>query len=245
MDKEEISSDEHSDLKTGTKPVEPSRNNGAHGKARAKSDSKPQKRKPNSKKTLDPGIAQIAIAAIGLIGTITVAWLSYKATRPEPTPVPVFTSTAIPSPTLLSTDIPATFTELPSATFVPDPSATSTDPATVVPSETITLIPQPKLIVLLQANKTSGKAPLSVKLDARDAYLTDYDGQRHVCRDGTCHYTWKIYSNGQQIGKSVTDSGGTLDYKFGKKGIYTVTVWICRGQDKLDCGGSGIQIVVS
>ena len=249
MDKEEISSNEQSDLKTGTEPAEPSRNNRMHNKARAKSDTKPRKRKTNSKKAIDPAawstITQIVVAIIGLTGTIAVAWFGYMATRPEPTPTPMFTVTAIPSATLLFTDIPATFTAMPSATFTPFPSATNTVTATAVPTETVTLLPQPKLIVLLQANKSSGKAPLSVKLDARESYLTDYDGQRFVCRNGTCHYIWKVYANGQQIGRSVTGSGGTFDYKFGKKGIYTVTVWVCRGQDRLDCGGNGIQILVN
>jgi len=109
----------------------------------------------------------------------------------------------------------------------------------------MTLIPQPKLIVLLQANKTSGRRPLTVKLDARESYLTDYDGQTYVCRNGACYYTWKVYSNGQPMGKSVTDSGGTFDYTFGKEGTYMITVWICRGRDGADCGGSGTQIIVT
>jgi hypothetical protein len=109
----------------------------------------------------------------------------------------------------------------------------------------MTLIPQPKLIVLLQANKTSGRRPLAVKVDARESYLTDFDGQTYVCRNGACYYTWKVYSNGQQVGKSVTDSGGTFDYTFGKQGTYMITVWICRGRDGVDCGGSGVQIIVT
>lgn len=192
---------------------------------------------------------KLFLGFITAITPIVVAWLSYQANLPKPTPVPVNTLAPALSLTPLFTEMPATFTEAPSATFdptfTPFPSPTSTVTATAIPTDTITPLPQPKLIVLLQANKTSGKAPLSVKLDARESYLTDYAGQRHVCRNGPCHYTWKVYANGQQIGKSVTGSGGTFDYRFGKKGIYTVTVWICRGQDRLDCGGSGIQILAN
>ena len=192
---------------------------------------------------------KLFLGFITAITPIVVAWLSYQATLPKPTPIPVETLAPPSTSTPLFTELPATFTEMPFATSDPTitlfPSSTKTMTATAVPTETITLLPQPKLIVLLQANKTSGKAPLAVKLDARESYLTDYDGQRYVCRNGTCHYTWKVYANGQQIGKSTTGSGGTFDYRFGKKGNYTVTVWICRGQDERDCGGSGIQIIVN
>jgi hypothetical protein len=192
---------------------------------------------------------KLFLGFITAIAPIVVAWLGYQATLPKPTPVPVHTLAPASSLTPPFTEMPATFAEMPSATFdptfTPFPSSTNTLTVTAVPTETITLVPQPKLIVLLQANKTSGKAPLAVKLDARESYLTDYDGQRYVCRNGTCHYTWKVYTNGQQIGKSATGSGGTFDYRFTKKGIFTVTVWICRGQDEHDCGGSGIQILVN
>jgi hypothetical protein len=116
---------------------------------------------------------------------------------------------------------------------------------TAAPSETITASPKPALIVILEASRTSGRAPLTVKLDARASYLTDYGGQTYVCRNGACYYTWKVYENGQQIGRSVTNSGGTFDYRFGRRGNYVITVWVCRGRDRVDCGGSGAQIIVT
>lgn len=210
-----------------------------------KSQTRPRRRKRRTMTTQ----FKLFLGFITAITPIVVAWLSYQANLPKPTPVPVNTLAPVSSLTPLFTEMPATFTETPSATIDPTvttfPSSTNTATATAVPTETITLLPQPKLIVLLQANKTSGRAPLAVKLDARESYLTDYDGQRYVCRNGTCHYIWKVYANGQQIGKSATGSGGTFDYRFARKGIYTVTVWICRGQDERDCGGSGIQILVN
>ena len=39
--------------------------------------------------------------------------------------------------------------------------------------------------------------------------MTEYGGQTYVCRNGACYYTWKVYENGQQIGNSVKNSGGT------------------------------------
>jgi hypothetical protein len=247
MDKEEISSNGQGEIKTGIKPAEGSRNNGAQNRPRVKSDTKPRKRKATSKNKLEPAawstIAQIGVAIIGLIGTITVAWFSFKSNHPEPAPILILTSTTMPSSTPFFADTSIGLTDRPSPTILP--SFTSTTPTTAVPSETITLMPQPKLIVRLEIDRTSGKKPLTVKLDARESYLTDYDGQIYICRNGACYYTWKVYSNGQQIGKSVTDSGGKFDYTFGKQGTYTITVWICRGRDGVDCDGSGTQIIVT
>jgi hypothetical protein len=193
-------------------------------------------------KNLNP---QITAAIITAIAAIIVAlptllpFISSKLSTPPPTLAPI--ATLSPTPFITSTSIIPTDTQSPTIL----PSFTSALTATAVSSETMTLIPQPKLIVLLEVDKTSGRKPLTVKLDARASYLTDSDGQTYVCRNGACYYTWKVYSGGQQLGKSVTDSGGTFDYTFGKQGTYMITVWICRGKDGADCGGSGAQIVVT
>jgi hypothetical protein len=249
MEKEEISSSGQGIDKPDIKPVEGSQNNGAQNKSRVKSDTKPRKRKANSRKKLELAawstIAQIGVAIIGLIGTITVAWFSYKSSHPEPAPTQTLAPAALLSPTSLFTAIPVVLTNTPSPAVLP--SLTFTLNATFSPTETATTEPSsaPKLMALLVANKTSGKAPLKVKFDARESYLTEYGGQTFVCRNGACYYTWKVYSGGQQLGKSATDSGGTFDYTFGKQGTYMVTVWICRGRDGVDCGGSGAQIIVT
>ena len=219
-----------------------------------KPNTKPRKKKADySKKKLDQAawtsITQIAVAVIGVIGTITAAWFGYQANLPKPAPVAAPSATLPPTLTPVPVTATTAATELSTLTSTPSPiilpSFTSTMTAPATPSETITPSPQPKLIVLLEVSKTSGKAPLIVKLDARASYLTDYDGQRYVCRNGACYYIWKVYGDGQQIGKSVTNSGGTFDYKFGKRGTYMITVWVCRGRDGVDCGGSGAQIIVT
>ena len=205
----------------------------------------------NEKKTREIK-PEVWVAIITGITGILIALFSFPPFialfQREETPIPVAAFSETPlftsSPEALYTDTPV-FTLTETASFTPLPSLTSTSTITPIPSETATLPPQPILIVKLEANKTSGKAPLPVKLDARASYMTELDGQTYVCRNGPCYYTWKVYSNGQQIGKSVTGSGGTFDYKFNKKGIYTITVWVCRGRDGVDCAGSGMQIVVS
>ena len=161
----------------------------------------------------------------------------------QPTPTPTFTLTA--SPTLL---IPATPTVSITDTLIPviTPSTTYTPTASMTSTEIpITVTPSARMEVYLFADKTTGKVPLKVKLDARDSYLREPNGTKFPCRGGPCNYTWKVYSNGTQLGKAVTDSGGTFEYSFGKKGVYMVTVYICRGRDRIDCGGSGSQIVVN
>ncbi len=244
MGKEEISSNGQDVNKLGVKQLEVAQNNGAQSKARVKSETRPRKKKvDSSKKSVDQAtltsITQIAVAIIGVIGTIAVAWLSYQASLPKPTPVAVLPSTPMPSATAFFTATAIIFTDTPSPTILP--SLTSTTPTTIVPSETITLLPQPKLIVILAANKSTGNTPLKVKMDARESYLTAYDGQKYVCRNGPCSYSWKVYFNDQQVGKA-DNSGGTFDYTFGKRGTYKVTVWVCRGRDKVDCGSGVIQI---
>jgi hypothetical protein len=43
----------------------------------------------------------------------------------------------------------------------------------------------------------------------------------------------------------VNNSSGKFEYTFRERGTYTVTVYICRGQDRVDCADSAIWIVVT
>jgi|SRR6185295_10597797 len=237
MDKEGNSLNGQGKSKTAVKPAEVSQENEDKSGTQTKLNTK-SKKKSKIKPEL---LITLITALITAITSIVVALISSQSSKPGPTPT--LTSTTMPSPTYFFTDLPVIFTDMPPSTIVP--SLTNAIPVATVPSETITLIPQPKLIAILEANKTSGRKPLTVKLDARGSYLNDYDGQTYVCRNGACYYTWKVYVGGQQFGKSVTDSGGTFDYTFGKQGTYMITVWICRGRDGVDCNGSGAQIIVT
>jgi hypothetical protein len=75
--------------------------------------------------------------------------------------------------------------------------------------------------------------------------MIDLTGERLVCRDGACRYTWRVYFEGQPQGDAINNSGGSLDYVFTKRGAYRVAVWVCRGRDRLDCGGGGAHIIVT
>ena len=240
MDNAEDSLDGQAQSKPTSKRSKTAQDHSTPGKTR------PRKKQATSKReSSEAARAQIVAAMIGLIGTIILGWFTYQASLPKPTPIPVVLPAVIPSFTQTITELPATLTELPSPTHTLTPSATNTVFVTATPTETITLIPRPLLIVVLTATKTSGRAPVKVKFDARDTYLTDYDGKRYVCRDGACYYNWKVYLRDEQIGRAVNNSGGTFDYSFTKKGTYRVTVWICRGRNEIDCNGSGIQVVVT
>lgn len=98
--------------------------------------------------------------------------------------------------------------------------------------------------VRVYADKTSGKAPLSVKLDARDSFLRDAAYKIYECKSGPCTYTWEVYSGGTKLGKTVSNSTGTFQYKFGKRGMYMITVVVCRGGGSADCNGGGVQFDV-
>jgi len=248
MDKEEKVSSSEDKNGTGVPPVVPAANSSGNGGIPASQESKTKKRKAKSKKSISPAVwstfAQIAVATIGVIGTITVAYFNYRSGQPIPTPalIPV-SSTSPATPFITGTSI-SLITDTPLAVITP--TITDTPTITATPSDTTIQTPAPPIMyVKLSADATTGKNPLIVKFDARDSYLLTPDGQRHPCRGGSCHYTWRVYSNGQQKGKSETGSGGTFQYTFGERGQYIVTVDICWGKEEAYCKGSGLQIEVT
>ncbi|HSL29394.1 MAG TPA: hypothetical protein VK900_09370 [Anaerolineales bacterium] len=190
---------------------------------------------------------QVWIALIGALTTIILALLSFPPLIARLTPVP--TLTIAPSPAVLSNHTPTanTVIDLPLSMDTPPVTITVTLTAPVLTSPVITDTPSapigmhPRLV----ADRTSGKAPLTVKLDARDSFLRAPGGEIYSCRGGACEYTWEVYSGGQRIGRPQHNSTGTFQYTFGNKGIFFITVWVCRGGGSSDCNGSGAQIVVN
>ena len=179
----------------------------------------------------------------GTIIPIIVALIPVLAAKLQPSPTPTFNPT---STTVFITDTPtATQTLTSTPTFISSPTFTDVPAASITPSLTIEPSPATRVFVVLVANKNTGRPPLNIRLDARDSYLLEPNGTRLSCRGGPCFYTWSVYSGGQQIGNAENNSIGTFDYSFGKNGTYTVTVVVCRGRNKIDCAGSGTQIVVS
>lgn len=242
MDNDRNPLDSQNNGGTDVKPEDKSLSRESNGGKSAKKEVKTKRRKARSKQGIK---LNVLIPLIIAITPIIVALFSFPPFIAWLQPDPTATSTAISSPTLFITDTPTlsiTDTLIPLIT----PSITGTPTISVTPTDIpATVTPAAKMEVYLYADKTSGKKPLRIKFDARDSYLREPNGTKFPCRGGPCDYTWKVYSNGTQLGKSATDAGGTFEYSFGDRGVYLVTVYICRGRDKLDCGGAGIQIEVT
>jgi len=122
-------------------------------------------------------------------------------------------------------------------------------------SETQSVIPTPEntpetanaglrvgMDVQLFADKTDGKSPLKVNLDARDSFFIDADGKTYNC--GVCNYTWYVYQNSKLINKPESSTNGTFSYRFGGNGDYRVVVRVCRGQGDSDCAFDAEEISV-
>ena len=188
----------------------------------------------------------VLVALIGAISAIVITLINSERIMGwlvGQTPSPVVTFSPIPGPS----DIPSSLTvTLPSTNTVEPPvSLTLTETMVALPSSTETPSLPIGMHVRLFADKTSGKAPLTVKLDARDSFLRAPGGEVYGCKSGACVYTWEVYSGGQKLGKSVNNSTGTFQYTFGKKGTYFITVVVCRGGGSSDCNGSGAQIIAN
>lgn len=248
MDKEVNSVSDEDKNVTGLIIEEKSSSSEVKSKPRVKPKVISSIRRTKSKKAMSPELrVAIWVAIIGAIATVATAlfnfppFIDWVQSSSLPTLTPI--STSSPTSFITETPIPS-FTAaltpmvLPSITNAPTISVTPTDiPASATPAA--------KMEVYVYADRATGKAPLKVKFDARDSYLRESNGIHFPCRGGACFYTWKVYSNGQQIGRSENNSSGTFEYSFGRNGAYLVTVWICRGRDKIDCGGGGIQIAAA
>ena len=248
MDKEEIPSSKQDESKVSVRSNGKASGNVALGGTLAKKEVKTKRRKKRNfwkevRLTIKEIRPEVWVAIIGAITTIIVALINSQAIIGwvfKPTQTPTFTPTA----TVTITNTP-TLTFTTTSTLTASPTVTDMPTASVTPSVTIEPSKTINVFVVLVANRNTGRPPLNIRLDARDSYLLEPNGTRLSCRGGPCRYTWVVYSGGQQIAKSDDDSSGTFEYTFGKKGTYTVTVFVCRGRDRIDCAGSGTQIVVS
>ncbi len=187
---------------------------------------------------------KIWLAIIPALVAIIVALFNFPPFQRifDPTPTP--TVMPVVSPTFF-TDTSFLLTAPPVITDTPElSSATPIVISTDVPPPTATENPSEPigLSVRLTADKTSGKAPLTVRFDARGSFLRAPDGTIYPCRGGSCNYTWDVYKAGQKIGKPTENATGTFQYTFGKRGAYFVTVYVCRGHASSDCMGSSIPI---
>jgi hypothetical protein len=181
------------------------------------------------------GIVPVWVAVITCLGTITVSILGYVLTRDaiSPTATPVVPATA---------ELISTITTIPPSMMPTIPVLPTSVPVT---SETPIHTPSPDpglgMHIVLITTQTRGRNPLHVNFDARNSYFVAPDGTIFEC--GACTYTWRIREGGQEIyGPENTD--GRLEYDFGRRGTYFVSVYVCRSGSDTDCAGSGTEIVV-
>jgi len=141
--------------------------------------------------------------------------------------------------------------ELAESNQLPCPTGTtnggSSDKQPLVPTlentpETVTTGLRVGMDVQLYADKTDGKHPLKVNLDASSSFFIDASGTTFNC--GVCNYTWYVYQGSKLLNKPERGGNGTFNYRFGNAGDYKVVVQVCRGQAETDCASDAEIITV-
>ena len=187
---------------------------------------------------VDPAVL---VALIGAIATILVALFNFspfeELFEEDPTPTPIVTATNTSTVEALSSST----STLDQNTIAPTETETLPTATDVLPTATLPAI----MHVQLEADRTSGKVPLTVKLDARASYLLASDGRQYPCLGGPCNYTWAVYGGGNLINKSERSSNGRFTYRFPDAGTYKVVVTVCRGQGDSDCAADAALITVT
>ncbi len=209
----------------------------------------------------------VKVAWITQVGVITVALFACVASvigaifaspfvfeRFQHTPIPTQTASSgiqiigtNPFPTEMESAFQtAVATIIPSISEIQTMAATAHTP--VMPELAGTLVPpvptsemESSLSVILTSSLTEGKSPLSVNFNARDSFVKFEDGSVAVCgQSNFCAYMWAIYRDQKQV--VVPFQGdGTFNYTFSGKGIYSVTVYVCRANV---CADDGTVITV-
>ncbi len=175
-------------------------------------------------------------AIIGAIfnSPVLIKWLELRQT-PSPTTAPLASpmpATQVISPTdPIATSTPDIFE---TATFVPPTNSPVFTP-------TISNL-SAGMRVIINASRTSGKAPLNVNFNAGGSYLLTDDGT--VIKCGACSFFWSIRLGANFIyGPEKKDA--SFSFTFQKKGSYFVIVKVCRNSEAEVCNSTGIYIVAN
>ena len=180
------------------------------------------------------GIVTISVALIG--SPLFEKWL-----EPKPTPSPTFIASVTVPPPTDSFSLTSAETIFPVVT----PSLDIIPPTTAAPN-----LPSPtsgetaEMFVRIAASQTTGKAPFTVKFDARVSYVQAPDGTIYECRRGACRYSWYVFLNGQDFDKPDT-TDGTLEFRFQNKGTYSISVYICHGSKSPTCGNGATLVIAN
>ncbi|MBI5934960.1 MAG: hypothetical protein HY867_14740 [Chloroflexi bacterium] len=202
----------------------------------------PKKNKPKRKLNIAVVVALISLVGVIITALLTSSLIDRLLLSP---PAPSSTPTVHVSETPTSPEaIPASETpNLSQPILVGDtPVIIPTDmlAPTIAASPTQKMAEQ-KMTVMFFGNPLDGKAPMRVNFNARESFVTLPDNSTILC--GTtrlCHYTFKILVDGKVV-EEYENKDGLYSHVFGKRGQYTVTVFVCRGKT---CGGSGVMVNV-
>lgn len=208
--------------------------------------SKRKNRKDKSSR--DKTDSSVKVALIGAVVTIVAAILGFPPLIAYLTSPPTITNTVSPEPSDTPTAV------LQPDTLTPSPSYIDTFTPTLTPTETLTPFPPSAAFtptaglsfgmqVSITANPPGGRAPITVKLDARDSFVRAPDGTIFECNRGACKFVWYVTLNGEQV-IEPRDTNGTLELKLEKRGNYFVSVYICHGADSPTCASGGTVIPV-
>lgn len=191
-----------------------------------------------TKAKIDP---TIWVAIIGAIATLTVTviglpalgtWLNAKL---NPTPTVFNSPTIIPYPSVtpflnIPTELSATPLPINIGDIIPIDTVTSTPEAT---TEVMT--------VILTSSANDVKGPKSINFNARDSFISRSNGTTLSCIEkNVCSYTWDVRLNGAIIFGPV-QGGSAFSFNFGKKGQYTVVVYVCRG-NTCNYGAANVKV---
>lgn len=194
-------------------------------------------RDTNVMATIITQVAVVIVAAIGCISAVSVAFLN------SPLVPRLFPPT---STATLVVETPAMTPILPTITFtpfnlLPTPTETQLIPLTE-PLPTLTIEPTiSKMTVILTASMEEGKSPLPVSFNARDSFIQFADGSVAACGSTSfCTFTWAIYRDQKRV-VAPFQGQGTFSYTFSGRGVYSVTVYVCRVDA---CADDGIAITV-
>lgn len=196
-----------------------------------------QKRDTNVTATLITQVAVVIVAAIGCISAVSVAFLN------SPLVPRLFPPT---STVTLVVETPTMTPILPTITFTPfnlPPTPTETQLIPLMePLPTSTVEPAiSKMTVILTASMEEGKSPLPVNFNARGSFVQFVDGSVAACGSTSfCTFTWAIYRDQKRV-VAPFQGQGTFSYTFSGKGVYSVTVYVCRVDS---CADDGIVITV-
>jgi hypothetical protein len=213
------------------------------------------KKMPSSKSSVSkkPGLEATVISAIIVtVGTILVAFLAFPPfvnllnSKWNPTPIPTATATITPPPngtTSSPTETP--FNPFYTESAPPSPISIATE--ALLPTSTFT-VPSPTVITQsevmrpeLTASSNSIKSGGKVNFNARNSSVIFTDGTIYTCVNyRLCSFAWTIYH--QDTGtRTVIVNDGSFTHAFSKKGKYTVTINVCRGES---CGFTSTIIEV-